>query len=72
MLIVWIRKKKTNEGNILVNNDKESQQKHNESMKSFHLSHAEINEAGSNDITTADGNILAPVYQVKLRKYTQN
>jgi len=72
MLIVWIRKKKTSEGNILFRNDKESQQKHNESMKSFHLTHAEINEASSNDIITTDGNVLAPVYQVKLRKHTQN
>ena len=72
MLILWIRKKKTGEPTSPKKYDKESLQKHDEEMKKFRLSHPKIVTKNTEDIMTADGNILATVQKVKLAKHIQN
>ena len=72
MLILWIRKNKNGEQICQQKNDKKPFQKHDEAMKRFNLSHPKIESANSQDISTADGLILAPVQNVKLAKHVQN
>ena len=72
MIILWIRKNKANE---LKNEEKkefESFQEHDDIMKRFRLAHPDINMLGSHDIVTEEGNLLAPVFQVKLADNIQN
>lgn len=72
MLILWIRKGKTDGQTRPSKDDKESFRKHNEDMKRFCLSHPKIEAISVHDIMTADGNVLAAVQQVKLNKHAQN
>ena len=72
MIILWIRKKKSKELKGLTKNDKESFHEHDEIMKKFRLAHPDTNIVNSRDIITADGNLLAPVREVKLAEHVQN
>ena len=72
MLILWIRKRKTEEQNPKPKYDKDSFRKHDEDMKLFRLSHPEMEVINPKDIITADGNVLAAVQNVKLTKHVQN
>ncbi len=72
MIILWIRKKKTEGQNGLVKDNKESFHKHDEIMKQFRLAHPDTNVINARDIVTADGNLLAPVDKVKLTEHVQN
>ena len=72
MLILWIRRNKTNKQNGPTKKEKESFRKHNEDMKKFRLSHPETETVNSGDIIATDGSILAPVHGVKLSKNVQN
>ncbi len=72
MLILWIRKSKTNEQKVSNKNDKKLFQKHDEDMKNFCLSHPDMNIMSANDILTADGDVLAPVNKVKINEHAQN
>jgi len=72
MIILWIRKKKTEGQNGLAKDNKESFQKHDEVMKQFRLAHPDTNVINAKDIITADGNLLAPVDSVKLTEHVQN
>lgn len=72
MIILWIRKKKTEGQNGLARDSKESFQKHDDVMKQFRLDHTDTNVINAKDIITADGNLLAPVDKVKLTKHVQN
>lgn len=72
MLILWIRKKKTVEPNSTRQNEKESFQKHDAAMKQFRLDHPDAGIIGAGDFITPDGNILAPVHNVKLTAHIQN
>jgi hypothetical protein len=72
MIILWIRKRKTSERTRQPENNRESFQKHDESMKSFSLSHPKIESARPKDIMTVDGNVLASIQNVKMGKHTQN
>ena len=72
MIILWIRKKKKGEKGGLVKDTKESFQKHDEVMKQFRLSHPDASVINARDIMTADGNLLAPVDNVKLTEHVQN
>ncbi len=72
MIILWIRKNKAHE---LKNDEKkefESFQEHDDIMKRFRLAHPDISVTGSHDIVTEEGNLLAPVFQVKLADNIQN
>lgn len=72
MIILWIRKRKTERKNGPAKDDKDSFQKHNEAMKQFRLAHPDTNVIDAKDIVTADDNLLAPVQKVKLSEHTQN
>jgi hypothetical protein len=74
MIILWVRKRKTEEQNNSSRNDLESFQKHDEIMKKFRLSHPdrEVRIVAPKDILTTDGNLLAPVDSVKLDNNKQN
>jgi len=72
MLILWIRRNKTDKQTNSPKNDKETLKKHNEDMKKFRLSHPEIETINVKDIIAPDGAILAPVHGVKLAKNVQN
>ena len=72
MLILWIRKNKTNERTGQQKNNKDAFKKHDEAMKKFSFSHPKIEVGNSQDITTADGLVLAPVQCIKLSKHIQN
>jgi len=72
MIILWIRKKKTEEKSGLAKDNKESFQKHDDIMKQFRLAHPDANVINAKDIMTADGNLLAPVEKVKLTEHVQN
>jgi stress response protein YsnF len=72
MLILWIRRNKTNKQNSPGNNDKESFQKHDEDMKRFRHSHQKLEATISKDIITTEGDVLAPVHTVMLAKHSQN
>jgi hypothetical protein len=41
-------------------------------MKRFRMAHPDINQSTSRDIVTTEGNLLAPVHQVKLAANIQN
>ena len=72
MLILWIRKGKTDKQTGSYKNSKKLFQKHDEDMKRFRLTHPNMNIMSSNDMLTADGDILAPVNTVKLTEHVQN
>ena len=72
MIILWIRKRKTEEPGGPAKNDKESFQKHDDIMKKFRLEHPDANVINAKDIITADGNLLAPVEKVKITEHIQN
>jgi hypothetical protein len=72
MIILWIRKKKKDDQDKIVKNDKESFQAHDEVMRNFRLAHQELDVISDKDIMTGDGNLLAPVRNVKLNEHVQN
>jgi hypothetical protein len=72
LIILWIRKRKTEKQNDPVWGGKESFEKHNEAMKQFRRSHPDASIINAKDIITADDNLLAPVQNVKLAKNAQN
>jgi hypothetical protein len=72
MLILLIRKAKSDEQSNSQKDDRESFRKHDEDMKGFFLSHPKIETTESRDIMTPDGNVLAPVQGVKLGNHVQN
>jgi len=69
MIILWIRKNKA--GNKDYTNAA-SFQEHDDIMKRFRMAHPDINLSASRDIVTDEGNLLAPVHQVKLAANIQN
>lgn len=72
MLILWIRKSQPDERTRQPKNTGESFRKHDEEMKGFRLSHPQIEATNPKDIITTDGNILAPIQNVRLTNYSQN
>ena len=72
MLIFWINKSKKNEDPGPRTRQKENFHEHEEAMERFRQTHPDMNIINSNDIITADGNILAPVQDVKLNDYSKN
>ncbi len=72
MIILWIRKNKAGKQNGTGKKDTESFQEHDDIMKRFRLAHPDVNLLSSRDIMTSEGNLLAPVHQVKLAENIQN
>jgi hypothetical protein len=70
MIILWIRKNKADKNGIA--EQTESFQEHDDIMKRFRMAHPDINQSTSKDIVTTEGNLLAPVHQVKLAANIQN
>jgi len=76
MLILWIRKRKTDEQTRQQESGKDGFRKHAEDMKRFRLSHPQeievITSRDIRDIMTPDGDILAAVQKVSLSEHAQN
>ncbi len=72
MIILWVRKSKKDKEKTSLKEEKQSFREHDEIMKKFRASHPEIEVIADKDILTGDGNLLAPVHQVKLSQHAQN
>ena len=70
MIILWIRKNQAEKQNLA--EQQMSFQEHDDIMKRFRMAHPDINLSNSQDIATPEGNLLAPVHQVKLAANIQN
>ena len=70
MIILWIRKNKAEKQNLI--DGQMSFQEHDDIMKKFRMAHPDLNLTTSKDIATPEGNLLAPIDQVKLAVNTQN
>jgi hypothetical protein len=70
MIILWIRKNKADKLSDMGNTA--AFQEHDDVMKRFRMSHPDVNMVASRDIVTNEGNLLAPVHQVKLADNIQN
>jgi len=72
MIILWIRKKNTDEPTAIEKKEDQSFHKHDDIMKRFRFAHPDVNIVSTRDILTAEGNLLAPIQQVKLTDHVQN
>jgi hypothetical protein len=72
MIILWIRKKRSEAQDGTEGREKPSFEEHDDIMKRFRLAHPDVNIVASKDIVTADGNLLAPIHKVKLTAHAQN
>jgi hypothetical protein len=72
MIILWIRKNNKEKQNKSLKDEKQSFQTHDEVMKKFRKAHEELDVISDKDILTGDGNLLAPVHEVKLSDHVQN
>lgn len=72
MIILWIRKKKTDELKEIVPREDRSFHQHDDIMKRFRLAHPDVNMVSARDILTTEGNVLAPIQRVKLTDHMQN
>ncbi len=70
MIILWIRKNKADKQKLTEN--QMSFQEHDDIMKRFRLAHPDVQQTASRDIITEEGNLLAPVHQVRLAENIQN
>ena len=72
MIILWIRKSKKDKQEAVSRDEKQSFREHDEVMKKFRLAHQALDAIPAKDILTDDGNLLAPVYHVKLPEHANN
>ena len=72
MIILWIRKRKSDKGNPNEKKDTRSFHEHDDIMKRFRLEHQDANILEPKDILAGDENLLAPIQQVKLSENIQN
>jgi hypothetical protein len=72
MIILWVRKRKSEKRKCPYRNEIDSFRKHDEIMKKFRLSHPDVKIITPRNILTTDGNLLAPIYSVKIGENTQN
>lgn len=72
MLILWIRRKKTDQKNNPGKDKKQLFLNHDEYMKKFRALHPNTDALSADDILARDGNSLVPVHQVKLNENIQN
>ena len=72
MIILWIRKRKSQKSNVIDKQENQSFQEHDDVMKRFRLEHQDINILNTKDIFAGEENLLAPIQQVKLPDNIQN
>jgi hypothetical protein len=72
MIILWIQNKKKSKQDESLNNEMDSFRAHDEVMRKFRLAHEQLDVISDKDIITGDGNLLAPVRDVKLSNHVQN
>ncbi|OGO00415.1 MAG: hypothetical protein A2Y58_05950 [Chloroflexi bacterium RBG_13_51_52] len=72
MIILWIRKRKTDKNAITEKKERQSFEQHDDIMKRFRLEHPDVNIIDAKDIFADEGNLLVPVQQVKLPVNIQN
>jgi hypothetical protein len=75
MIILWIRKHKADKDTAGKENnvrEAESFKEHDDVMKRFRMAHPDLNSTSSREIVTNEGNLLAPVLQVKMAENVQN
>jgi hypothetical protein len=72
MIILWIRKKKTDAQKVTMPKEDRSFHEHDDIMKRFRLAHPDVSMVSARDILTPEGNLLAPIQQVKLASHIQN
>ena len=72
MIILWVRKSKKEKEKDCQKDEEKSFHDHDEVMKKFRQAHADIGVISDNAILTGDGNMLAPVQEIKLARYIQN
>jgi hypothetical protein len=74
LIILWVRKGKSEDEKDPSPNDKESCQKHDEIMTKFRTAHPEreLKIVAPKDLINTGGNLLVPVDAVKLGRNRQN
>ena len=74
MIILWVSKRKDEDGKGPSRDDQESFPKHDEIMKKFRIAHPEreVKIVSPKDLINTGGNLLAPVDGVKLGNNRQN
>jgi hypothetical protein len=74
LIILWVSKRKAEDGKGPSRDDRESFQKHDEIMKKFRIAHPEreVKIVSPKDLINTGGNLLAPVDDVKLGNNRQN
>lgn len=72
MIIFWIQKSKKDKRQNISDDQNRSFKEHDETMRKFRLGHPELEAIYDNDILTGDGNLLAPVHNIKLAGNIQN
>ena len=72
MIILWIRRKKSDKNTGLEKKESQSFQIHDDVMKRFRLEHQDASVLNPKDIFVGEENLLAPIQQVKLAENIQN
>jgi hypothetical protein len=74
LIILWVSKKKDEEGKDPSKKGQEFSRKQDEIIKNFRIAHLEreLKIVNAKDLIKADGNLLAPVDGVKLGNNRQN
>jgi hypothetical protein len=74
LIILWVSKGKDEEEKGPSPNDRESFQKHDETMKKFRTAHPEreLKITAPKDLINNSGNLLVPIDAVKLGRNRQN
>ncbi len=72
MLIFWIKKRKKDDEKGPWTSQKDGAHKHDEAMKKFRLDHPEMDVVSSKDIITADGDVWAPVQNIRITEHMKN
>jgi len=72
MIILWIRRKKSDMHNGIEKKDSQAFQIHDDIMKRFRLEHQDADMLNPKDILAGEENLLAPIQQVKLAENIQN
>jgi hypothetical protein len=72
MIILWIRRRKSNTNTGTEKKENQAFQIHDDIMKRFRLEHPDMEILNPKDILAGEENLLAPIQQVKLPENIQN
>ncbi len=72
MIILWIRKNKTDKQNNIEKKGDTSFEEHDDIMKKFRLAHPDIIVDNPKSLFDAEDNPLQPIQQIKLWENVQN